>query len=81
MSAGLPIVCWDYPNNRALLGELGYYAKPSFPENYTKEIRDAIFDFETAISKGTRSRAIAKEGYSLEKAGLRLKLLYEELMR
>ena len=81
MSAGLPIVCWDYPNNRSLLGESGYYVKPSSSEEYTKGIRNALFDFETAKLKDARSRAIAEENYSMKKAGLILKSIYEKLMR
>jgi glycosyltransferase involved in cell wall biosynthesis len=40
MAAGLPVVCFDQPNNRRMLGDLGSYAPPVDPEGLVTQLEN-----------------------------------------
>ncbi|MBU0732198.1 glycosyltransferase family 4 protein [Patescibacteria group bacterium] len=42
MAAGLPVVCFDTPNNKNLLGENGFYAKENDVDDFARQIKLAM---------------------------------------
>ncbi len=54
MGMGLPIVCFDYPDNRKILGDLGVYAKLKDSKDLSKEIKKVRvrkIDYSKVIKK------------------------------
>ena len=79
MTAGLPIVCYDFPINRAILGDAGYFANPGSIHDFIHEIKKALADARMSQQKGAKSRARAEDNYSLKNAGIKLKMIYDAL--
>jgi len=79
MSAGLPIVCLDKPNNREYLNEGGYYYKQSTGE----EIAEAIFYLadhpEERKIKGALNKRRALD-FSWDNSGQKLEKIYNQLI-
>ena len=79
MASGLPVVCFDLPNNRDFLGPAGYYADPGSAEGLAAAIGEALDQPAIAIQNGKKGQQKIRMEYSLLAAGDQLKKLYENL--
>lgn len=65
MAAGLPVVCFETSNNRALLGELGYYAQGAGQQTLAQAIQKAAADTaQQRTGRGREGQAVIRQGYS-----------------
>jgi glycosyltransferase involved in cell wall biosynthesis len=80
MACGLPIVVFDTPVNREILGDLGVYAPLGDAGALGAEILALLDDPEERIARGRALRARATAEHSWERAGERLVDLYRELL-
>lgn len=79
MACGLPIACFDRPNNRKYLGESGYYAGPVSGEGLAAAIEKGLADPEASIQQRNIGRQMIQKECSLFATGGKLKYLYEKL--
>ncbi|MHB8810777.1 MAG: glycosyltransferase family 4 protein [Desulfobulbaceae bacterium] len=79
MAAGLPVVCFDTDNNRSLLADSGYYAKPGSDESLAAAVVQALADQETARRKGDAGRERVRQRFSLDHCRAFLLEHYAEL--
>ncbi len=79
MAAGLPVVCFDLPENRRMAGEAGYFADPGDPDSLADTIEKALEDGSGRREKGRTARASAEERFSRTRLGKKLAALYERL--
>lgn len=80
MACGLPIVVFDTPVNREILGDLGVYAPLGDAGALGAEILALLDDPEERTARGRALRARATAEHSWERAGERLVDLYRELL-
>lgn len=80
MGCGLPVVVFDSPVSREILGDLGVYATLGDAGSMAREILAFIDDPAERESRGRALRARAVSEYSWEKAGRKLVALYRELL-
>lgn len=64
MAAGLPVVCFDTANNRALLGEGGYYAQLD-GSSFRQMIEQAVDDRLGRTQRGRSGQLLIRKSYSL----------------
>ncbi|MEM9055944.1 MAG: glycosyltransferase [Pseudomonadota bacterium] len=64
MAAALPVVCFDTPNSRAMLGDAGYFAAPDTAAAFVDQLEAALADPEQAAARGRAAGALAAERYS-----------------
>jgi len=80
MAAGLPIVCFDKPNNRNYLGDGGYFCS----EMSAKEIANGILYFVNRpyeIKEKSEMNKKRAQEFSWNKAGEKLDLIYKNLLK
>lgn len=80
MGAGLPVACFDTPNNRNYLGDGGVYA----PENTAESLSDAIVSL--AAKRGSwedigRENRVRSEGFTWDKTGETLEKIYRDILK
>jgi glycosyltransferase involved in cell wall biosynthesis len=80
MAAGLPVVCFDTPNNRQILGEAGYFAPARTSQSFIATLQAALEDKEAARSRGKVGLQRIREGYSSKALGEQLHRLYTTLV-
>ena len=80
LAAGLPVVCFDSPFHRSVLGKAGYFADPGDPEGLSGAIQRALADPASAREKGARGKAVALRRYSVAAAGSSLDAVYRRLL-
>jgi glycosyltransferase involved in cell wall biosynthesis len=80
MGMGLPVVTFDHPTNRRVLGNLGVYAKYGEPESLAEEIvRVANNDqLSTMLSQKLREKAI--KYYTWDKVAQKLMDIYAKII-
>jgi glycosyltransferase involved in cell wall biosynthesis len=78
MAAGLPVVCFDTPNNREMLGEAGCYASPDSGERLVDCIAELAADADRRDRLGMAARARVSENYSWDASAARLDDLYRD---
>lgn len=78
MAAGLPIVCFDKPNNRKYLGEGGYFCPEMSAEGIADGILQAIENGEGAKDKGEMNRKKAAE-FSWARSAEKIDRIYETI--
>ncbi len=81
MAAGLPVVCFDFTNNRSLLEEAGYYAKSGSVEDLASKMSDALENAPLAAQKGALGKRIAAGKFSIQQAGDELEFIYRKILR
>lgn len=81
MASGLPVACFDLPNNRNFLGQAAYYAEPGSVEGLAAAIEKGLADPVTSIQYGKVGRQKIKKEYSVFAAGVQLRELYEKLQK
>jgi glycosyltransferase involved in cell wall biosynthesis len=64
MAAARPVVCFDSPNNRKMLGESGYYASENTIRAFVDQIGDVIADTNSAKQRGRLGQRRAEEKFS-----------------
>jgi glycosyltransferase involved in cell wall biosynthesis len=80
MAAGLPVVCFDTPNNRQLLGETAYFAPDHTSHGFIAAIHAALEDKEAAHSRGKAGLQRIRQRYSSKAIGAQLHCLYMTLV-
>jgi len=80
MACGLPIVVFDSPVNREILGDLGAYAIHGDAASLAGEMLALLENPEERRARGHALRERAAAEYSWERAGLKLVALYRELL-
>ena len=81
MAAGLPIVCFDTRNNRALMGDIGFYAKRGSIEEFVAQIELLADDVELRRRHGEAGAIQAKETLSWEQGGKLISAIYCKFAR
>lgn len=79
MGAGLPVVCFDTLNNRALLGSSEYAAKFGDTEDLSRKIVSFLEDDNLARRVGNTNKEIVENNFSWAKSGKKLADLYLRL--
>lgn len=79
MAAGLPIVCFDLPYNRQILGDAGYYANPENPHSFVSAIEHSLNQLAQRKQKGQNSKTASRTNFSLKRVGKQLALIYHRL--
>jgi glycosyltransferase involved in cell wall biosynthesis len=80
MACGLPIVAFDSPTNREIMGDLGVYAAFGDESALAQQI---TFLLEDPAARGARGRALRERAVaecSWERAGRKLVATYRELL-
>ncbi len=72
MAAGLPVVCFDLPNNRNLLAQNGSYAVDLTAEGLASRIDESLNDLDKEKKKGQLLRKVAERNYSVSTSGKQL---------
>jgi glycosyltransferase involved in cell wall biosynthesis len=81
MGAGLPVACFDTPNNREYLGEGGEYAREISAAGLAEAVLRLLRDGELRRRKGEANRARAKERFSWDRTGEKLEEVYQSILR
>jgi glycosyltransferase involved in cell wall biosynthesis len=76
MGAGLPIVCFDTLNNRALLQQNGFFAKIGDSEDLANKIVEALENDAMAQGIGDQNRKRVQEKFSWRASGQKLSDIY-----
>ena len=76
MGAGLPVVCFDTVNNRMILGENGFFAKPGDVNDLADSVLKALTDDETAKNIGAANRQRVYTKLSWHESGKNLIAVY-----
>lgn len=76
MGAGLPVACFDTPNNREYLGEGGEYAREATPEALAEAVLRLVRDGELRKRKGEANRVRAAERFSWDETAEALEQVY-----
>ncbi len=80
MAMALPVVAFDTPVNRELLGDLGLYAPPGDVAALAAALLDALRDERAARALGTALRARAAAHFSWEQSVAQLEAVYRRLV-
>lgn len=78
MAAGLAIICFDTENNRAFLGDNGFFATAESSTALAAAIDLALTDHEARRKYGAFCRSKAESEFSSDKAGQHLHRLYQQ---
>lgn len=81
MAAGLPIVCFDTRNNRALMGDIGFYARRGSIEEFVAQIELLADDADLRRRQGEAGAKRAKETRSWEQGGNLIEAVYRKFVR
>lgn len=76
MGAGLPVVCFNTLNNRAILQENGFFAKPTNSEDLANKIVEALKNEAVTQAIGKENLKKANENFSWAKCGKKLSQIY-----
>ncbi len=81
MAMALPVVAFDTPVSREMLGELGIYAELGNPRALADRLLEALdMDPERRRALGEALRARVEERHAWHWVGLELEAIYEELL-
>lgn len=80
MAAGLPVVCFDTPNNREILAENGCYASAGSVEGLVDRIAELAADPAAARARGAAGRERACAEYSWDASAAVLERLYRDCL-
>ena len=75
MGAGLPVACFDNPNNRRFLGQTGAFAPTPTPQGLAQAVLELLADPDSRRQKGEEARRRVEEEFSWEAGGR----FYEEV--
>jgi glycosyltransferase involved in cell wall biosynthesis len=80
MACGLPVVAFDTPVNRELLGNDGMYAEYGDPSELARCMSNALSDREQLRQRGRRLRQRAVELFGWDRRGQQLETFYQQLL-
>jgi glycosyltransferase involved in cell wall biosynthesis len=80
MAMGLPVVTFDTPVSREILGSSGLYAQPGSVEELAERLALALEDRALAAHLGAAGRARAVAEFSWERAAAQIESLYERII-
>lgn len=81
MGSGLPVVAFDHPTNREIMGDAGIYAGMEDPGSLASNIVTLAKDRDSRRKRGCALRDIAKTRYSWDDVASRLEEIYDELRK
>lgn len=80
MAAGLPVVCYDTPNNREMLSEGGFYAdKNNADRSMLNCLRQALERPEQALDRGKLAKTRLKEKFSWDVSAENVYNIYQRI--
>ena len=80
MAAGLPVVCFDTPNNREILGDSGCYASPGSASSLVDQLEALSPDPARCEELGRRGRARVQAQFSWDASAGRLLEIYRTVL-
>ncbi|MCC7206481.1 MAG: glycosyltransferase family 4 protein [Anaerolineae bacterium] len=80
LAHGLPIVAYDRPASKEILGDLAFYAELGKARSLAEALHAALTDEARAAELGRKGRALAIERYSWEAVARRLMLAYADVI-
>jgi glycosyltransferase involved in cell wall biosynthesis len=81
LANGLPIVAYDRPASKEILGDLAFYAELGNSRSLAQALKDALTDEARAAELGRKGREMALEKYSWLAVARRLMLAYDDVIR
>jgi glycosyltransferase involved in cell wall biosynthesis len=81
LAMGLPIVAYERPASKEILGDLAFYAELSNARALADALYTALTDKAKAAELGRRGREMAVEKYSWLAVARRLMTAYEDVIR
>ncbi|NTV62027.1 MAG: glycosyltransferase family 4 protein [Oscillochloris sp.] len=78
MAMGLPVVAFETPVSREILGESGIYARLGSAEDLAAKLELALEDRDLAMRMGAAGRARAVSDFSWEQAARRIEAIYAQ---
>lgn len=64
MAAGLPVICFDTPNNRDMLGDAGYFASRDTSVAFVDQLQQALLNPLESRSRGQAGLEVANSRFS-----------------
>jgi glycosyltransferase involved in cell wall biosynthesis len=80
LANGLPIVAFDRPASKEILGDLAFYATLGDAKSLAAALHAALSNDELAAQRGAQGRAMAVERYSWLAVGRRLMAAYADVV-
>jgi len=80
MAAGLPVVCFDTPNNRELLGDQGYFASEPNATAFVDQIELALGNPDEAANRGRAAAEHAAKRYSWRASAEKINAGYKAIL-
>jgi glycosyltransferase involved in cell wall biosynthesis len=80
MAAGLPVVCFDLPNNRSLLVEHGSYAVSVTAEGLASQLDEALNQLDEQKLKGLALQHLVKQHYTVSSSGKYIMEQFHDMM-
>jgi len=80
MGCGLPVVCFDFPTNREILGGLGTYATPGDIQGLANGMADLLRDPDKRIMLGRASARRARNHFSWDRVAGDIQKVYDRLL-
>jgi glycosyltransferase involved in cell wall biosynthesis len=81
MAMGLPIVTFDTPVSREILGPAGYYAERGNTEDLAAQLWQALAVPEAAAAFGAAGRARAVADFSWEQGARQIEAIYRQVLQ
>jgi glycosyltransferase involved in cell wall biosynthesis len=81
MAMGLPVVTFDTPVSREILGPAGYYAQPGSAEDLAAQLWQALAHPEAAAACGAAGRARVVADFSWEQGARQIEAIYRQVLQ
>src|SRR5205814_5270896 len=81
LAMGLPIVAYDRPASKEILGDLAFYAELGNAHSLACALQEALTDENRAAELGRQGRDMVVEKYSWSAVARRLMLAYGDVIR
>ena len=80
MGAGLPVVCFDTPNNKQILESNGLFVSKEKKNSFVRCISELIDDPEKVLALGRMNKLRAENHFSWQSAADSILLLFDDLL-
>lgn len=77
MASGLPVVTFDYENNREILGDLGFYTRPEDPASLAGAMKKLLSDERRRKALSSKLREKAVKEYSWRGSARKILDIYD----
>jgi glycosyltransferase involved in cell wall biosynthesis len=81
MAMGLPVVVFDTPVSREMLGPVGYYAQPGSAPDLAAQIGQALAQPADAVARGAAGRARVIADFSWEQGARQIEAIYRQVLQ